>query len=180
MSRHSASAGFTMFEVVIAMSLFALAASSLSSVFGSNMTLVDDTRAHQRAESAHRKNMVALGRVLRGIDIESLGGLDGTGKAAAPTFARVLGADDTDFTYAPNEQLVWSVSPIAVDGVVNPGSVYLDQGGKRQLVADRIPAGGFWLQRDGKSLRIHLTTYYVTSTSKVSFRTSETVVSVRN
>lgn len=169
-----------MFEVTIAMSLVALAASALTSILGSNMGMVDETRANQRAEAAHRKNLVAIGRVLRGIDVGSLAGFDATGKAAQPSFARVMGADETDYTYAPDEKLVWRASPVAVDGVTAPGAVYVEQGGMRRLVADRVPAGGFWLRRDGRNLEIHLTTYYVTSTSKVVLRSSETVVSVRN
>lgn len=170
-----------MYELVIAVALAALAATSLSSVLGTNMSMIDETRAHQRAEAAHRKNLVALGRVIRGIDVDSLGNLDGNGRSGDPTFARVTGADLDDFTYAPPEQLVWASSPVAVDGVVNPGGVYLDQGGgSRRLIADRVPSGGFWLRREDQSVVIHLTSYYVTSTSKLVYRTSETVIAVRN
>ena len=48
------------------MSLIALALGSLAPLFTSNHNLVEDTRALQRAEAEHRRNMVALTRVLRG------------------------------------------------------------------------------------------------------------------
>jgi len=181
MSRQAArNGGFTLYEVVIVVTLMALAISALGPVLSTNDGLAKDTRAHQRAEAAHRKNMVALARVLRGIDIQSLDGFDSKGIATSPEFGRVTGADLDDLTYRGDEKLSWMPSPIGVDGVERPGAVYLLRDGRRFLVADRVPAGGFFVRQEGQNLVIHLTTYYATSAPRLVTKTSESVVSVRN
>jgi prepilin-type N-terminal cleavage/methylation domain-containing protein len=172
--------GFTLWEMTVVIALVALAMASLGPLFASNQNLADDTRAHQRAEAAHRRNMVALERVLRGIDLRTLDGFDSNGIAVSPSFARVTGADMDDLTTSGTEQLQWIASPVAVDGVERPGAVYLVKGTSRTLVADRVPAGGFHLTQEGQNLVIHLSTYWSTSAGRVVTDTSDSVVSVRN
>ena len=162
------------------MSLLGLAVAGLGPVFASNDGLAKDTRAHQRAEAAHRKNMDALARVLRGVDIQSLAGFGTDGVAKIPEFGRVTGADLDDLTYSGDEKLAWMATPLDVDGVEKPGAVYLLRDGRRFLVADRVPADGFFVRQEGQNLVIHLTTYYATSAPRLVMKTSESAVSVRN
>ena len=162
------------------MALMGLLFTVLGPLLSTNTDLVADTRAHQRAESAHRRNMAALGRVLRGVDIQSLSGFDMSGIATQPSFARVTGASLEDLTTIGDESLLWMPSTLGVDGVNKPGAVYLLRDGKRYLVADRVPAGNFHVRQEGQNLVIHLTTYFATSQSRVVTKTSESVVSVRN
>ena len=172
--------GFTIFEVIIVISLLGLALSALTSLFSSNSDLAADTRAQLRAEAAHRQNMAALARVLRGVDIQSLTGFDPKGIATQPAFGRVTGASLDELTYVGDERLAWMPATIGVDGVTKPGAVYLLRDGRRFLVADRVPAGGFHVRQEGQNLVIHLTTYYATSQPRLVLKTSESVVSVRN
>lgn len=169
-----------MFEAAIVISLVALAFSTLSSLWTRNHELAEDTRARQQAEGAHRKNMAALTRVFRGIDIQSLGGFDAEGESTKPEFARITGADMDDYTYVGEEHLTWMPSPIAVDGVINPGAVYLVRDGRRLLVADRVPKGGFSVRQLGQSLAVRLTTFYATSTSRLVSTSTESTISIRN
>lgn len=179
-ARTPSSAGFTIYELVIAVGMAAVGLMAVTSSLATNADMVDDARARQRAEAAHRRNITAIARVLREVDIQTLGGFDGSGNATTPSFSRVTGADLDDLTYVGEESLEWSPSPLAVDGVKEPGAVYLVRGEQRTLVADRVPSGGFRLVREGQNLVIHMTTYYVTSTSHLAYRTSHSVVSVRN
>ncbi len=180
MSRARTQAGFTLYEVTVVIALMALAGTAVAQLFKGNTELVNDTRALQRAEAAHRRNLGALTRVLRGIDIQTLAGFDSQGMASSPSFGRVTGADLDDFTYRGDEKLSWKASPVAVDGVVKPGAVYLVRDGASRLVADRIPAGGFFVRQQGQSLVIHLTTFFATGAGRVVSRSSESVVSIRN
>ncbi len=180
MTVRNAQHGFTIFEVIVVTSLIALILASLGPTFTSNDNLVQDSRAHQRAEAEHRRNMAALARVLRGVDIQTLAGFDTNGNSTAPTFSRVTGADLDDLTYSGDEGLRWIASPVPVDGVENPGAVYLERDGTRQLVANRVPAGGFRVVQQGQSLVVHLTTYYTTSRSRSVTKTSQSAISVRN
>lgn len=179
MSRPRA-AGFTLYEVVIVLGLTAVLLSSITPLFTSNSNLAEDTRAHQRAEAAHRRNLVALAHILRAVDLQTLDGFDANGISTNPHFSRVTGADLDDLLYTGNEELLWIESPIAVDGVTRPGAVYLVQGGNRTLVADRVPSGGFRLRQEGQNLVIELTTYWATSAGRLVTEHGETVVSVRN
>lgn len=160
--------------------LMALIMASLGPLFTSNTNLVEDSRAHQRAQAVHRRNLEALAKVLRGADIRTLSGFDTQGVATAPSFSRVTGADLVDLTYTGSEQLRWIEAPVAVDGVSRPGSVYLERSGQRFLVADRVPAGGFQVRQEGQSLVVELSTYYTTSAGRSVTTTGETVISVRN
>jgi prepilin-type N-terminal cleavage/methylation domain-containing protein len=172
--------GFTIFEVIVVMSLIALIIASVGPLFASNSDMVEDSRAHQRAEAAHQRNLAALTRLLRSIDIQTLDGFSSEGIATTPSFSRVTGADLDDLTYTGSEQLRWVASPIGVDGVPSPGAVYLERDGRRFLIADRVPAGGFVLRQEGQNLVIQLSTYWATSTSRVVTRSTESVVSIRN
>ncbi len=180
MSRSPSTHGFTIFEVIVVMSLIALIFASVGPLFSSNTNMVEDSRAHQRAEAAHRRNMSALTRLLRGVDIQTLSGFSSEGLATAPSFSRVTGADLDDLTYTGSEQLRWIASPIGVDGVSSPGAVYLERAGTRYLIADRVPAGGFRLRQEGQNLVIELSTYWTTSASRVVTKSTESVVSIRN
>ena len=173
-------AGFTFFEVIVVTSLVGLLLAVLTPVFTSNTNLVEDTVANKRAEAAHRRNMTALGGVLRAVDIQTLSGFNSSGVATAPTFSRVTGASTGALTYTGSEQLLWVESPIPVRGIDRPGAVYLERAGQRILVADRVPAGGFEIQQEGQSLVVKLTTYWATNAGRTVTTSSQSVVSIRN
>jgi hypothetical protein len=172
--------GFTIHEVVVTVSLLALALLSSSKLFGSNQDLSNETRAHQRAEAEHRRNLRALSKVLRTADIQTLDGFDLKGISTNPHFYRVTGAALNDRTYGGDEQLLWMPAPRSVPGVERPGAVYLVRDGHNELVADRVPAGGFSVEQQGQNLLIHLTTYYMTSARRLVKTASTAVVSLRN
>ena len=176
----ASNSGFTIYEVVIVIGLTTLLLSVVTPIFTSNTNMADATLAQQRLEAAHRRNLVALSHVLRGIDLQTLTGFDAGGASMNPHFARVTGADLDDLTYGGSEELRWVPSPIAVDGVPSPGSVYLVRAGARTLVADRVPSGGFRVRQEGQNLVVQLATYWTTSSGKTVTKTGETVVSVRN
>jgi hypothetical protein len=172
--------GFTIYEVTIVIVLSGLAMATLSSIFTSNEDMVEGARAKQRAESEHRRSVESLTGVLRGVAAETLGGFGPGGETTNPTFGRVTGADLTDFTYVGDEELRWEAAALKTNGVAQPGAVYLVRGGQRTLVADRVPAGGFRVRLDGPNLVVALTTFYAITKDNVAYRTSETVVAVRN
>ena len=178
--RAGGSRGFTLLETLVVTSLIALLLAALTPIFTSNSTLVEDTVARKRAESAHRRNMAAVTRVLRAVDITTLSGFNPQGVATAPSFARVTGADDADLTYTGSETLRWVSSPVPVRGVERPGAIYLERGGQRFLVADRVPAGGFKVRQEGASLVVDLTTYWATNDGHTATTNSQMVVSIRN
>ena len=171
--------GFTLYEVIIVASLVGFLLSATTTLFSTNNNLASETRAHQLAEAAHRQNHAAIARVLRGIDIQTLSGFSG-GVATAPSFRRVTGMSTGDLTYKGDETLLWVEAPIAVNGVEKAGAIYLERGGARTLVADRVPRGGFQVTQEGQSLVVELTTYYSTSSGSVVSKTSESVISIRN
>ena len=174
------SAGFTLFEVTVVISLMALIFAALGPLFSSNTSLVEDSRALQRAQAAHRRNMEALSRVLRSVDVQTLTGFNPSGVSTAPKFSRVTGADYEDLTYTGPEELLWVASPVNVDGVAKPGAVYLVQNTRRVLVADRVPAGGFRVRQEGQSLVVQLETYWTTNAGRTVTTSGESVISIRN
>lgn len=172
--------GFTIHEVTVTIVLLILALLSASELFGSNQDLSNETRAYMRAEAEHRRNLVALSNVFRTVDIQTLAGFDIKGVSTNPHFSRVTGAALDDRTYAGDEQLLWVPTPRDVPGVQSPGAVYLVSDGRRELVANRVPAGGFAVRQQGQNMLINLTTYYLTSASKLVKTSSAAVVSLRN
>ena len=162
------------------MSLLGLVFTSVSGLFTANTELSNDTRAHQLAEAAHRRNHAAISRVLRGIDIQTLSGFNNFGVATSPSFRRVSGMGTGDLTYVGDEQLVWVEAAMPVDGIEKAGALYLSRDGQRFLVADRVPADGFELTQEGQSLAVRLTTYHTTSRGTVVTKTSESAISIRN
>lgn len=180
MTRSARQSGFTIIEIAVVISIFGIVMSALSTVFTRNHELVRDTRALQQVEAVHRNNLEALTRVFRNVDLTTLANLDGEGESTNPGFSRVTGADLDDVTYSENESLIWLPTPIPVNGVVDPGAVYLVTGGRRLLVASRVPKGGFRVRQEGRSIAVSLTSYYVTSAGRVSTRSTESVISVRN
>lgn len=172
-------AGWTLWETTVGLSLMALALVVFGGVFTSTETLVRDGRAKHRAEEMLRRNLEALANVLRDADAETLSGFDGTGKSLSPVFAKVTGVDEVGVVYGPNEQLRWSASPGSVPGVSSPGKVVLATNGTERVIADRVPAGAFFVQWNEGTLIVEVSTYHVVDNHTEIVR-GRTAIAVRN
>jgi prepilin-type N-terminal cleavage/methylation domain-containing protein len=173
-------AGFTMIEVAVVTVIFAVTFAIFGQVFSTSDNLVSESRAHLRAHEDLRRNLEMLANVLRGVDIDTLGGFV-DGEATAPSFRRITGADLYGRTYSDTETLQWEAVNVSVNGVDNPGRVVSVQGLNRTLVADRVPLGGFRVTLQGSAILITLSTYASTSDPRVVTVTGDTaVVSLRN
>lgn len=176
----SGQSGFTFLEVTLASTIALAALGAVVSLFGSTQNLTQDTRAHVRATSEHRRNLLSLSNLLRNVDIDTLEGFDESGIATEPTFQRVTGADLVDRSYAGVERLVWEPAPGAVWDIDRPGVVSLITPTEKRVVAVNVPAGGFSLRLEGRTLAVRLTTYYSLGDRNTAQVTSETAVSMRN
>ena len=172
-------AGFTFFEIALVMVILGSAFAVFANVFTSSEGLAEESRAMLRAHEDLRRNLEAVANVVRGVDIATLGGLDGDGASTAPTFQRVTGADMIGRTYDAVETIYWVASP-AVDGIAFPGRVVHEKSGTVTLLADRVPKDGFRVTLDGTTLVIHLTTYASTSARRTATVSGKTAVSFRN
>jgi hypothetical protein len=176
--RHS-EAGFTMFEIALVSAIALTGLAVVGQLLGTTQDLSTDTRAHSLAATEHRKNLRALTDVLRSIDIRTLKGLD-AGTTTAVEFQRVSGADLTDRVYEASERIEWRPSGADVWGIKYPGHLFLRSSAGDQRIAKNVPAGGFRIRQEGKTLAIDLTTYYTVGAKRTVQVTSETAVSLRN
>jgi hypothetical protein len=180
MSRRRAQRGFTLLEVTIAAAFAALTFAVFGQVFSTTDGLSRESRGNLRAHEELRRNLEAVANVLRGVDIDTLGGFDESGIASEPEFQRVTGADALGATLGGAEALRWEARPGAADGVKSPGRVVHDRGGVATVLADRVPEGGLQVQLDGTRLVVRLTTYYETAQRTTVTVSGETAVSLRN
>ena len=184
--RTPSQAGFTFVEMMIGVVVFVIVMWAMTSLLGSTSDLSETSHVHTRAVAEHRRNLESLSSVLRVADIRSLGGFvpeDPTAiprVATQPSFNRVTGVDRFDMTLAPTERILWRPSPQPVNGIANPGALWLIGDGEARVVADRVPQGGFELRQEGAVLAIRLTTYYATDADRTTSITSETAVTLRN
>jgi hypothetical protein len=77
-------------------------------------------------------------------------------------------------------ELRWLPASGDLDGVEQPGAVFLITPSGQRLIADRVPAGGFRIRQQGNTLVIHLTTYYTTRARRTVLTSGHTAVSMRN
>jgi prepilin-type N-terminal cleavage/methylation domain-containing protein len=173
-------AGFTLIEVGVVMLILGGAFAVFANVFTSSENLAEDSRAMLRAHEDLRRNLEAVANVVRGVDIDTLGGIDAQGVSKQPTFQRVTGADMIGRTYDAVETIYWVAATQGVDGIANPGRVVHVKSGVTTLLADRVPKDGFWVTLDGTTLVIHLTTYASTSARRTATVSGKTAVSFRN
>lgn len=172
--------GFTLIELAIASLVISLILGAMSTLLASTTELSKTGHINTRAVAEHRRNLESLSSVLRTVDIRSLGGFDGEGRARTPTFSRVTGVDMVDVTVADPEHIVWRSKPTPVEGVWNAGALWLVSDSEERIVADRVPAGQFEVRQEGAVLAIRLTTYYAVDNRHVTSITSETAVKLRN
>ncbi len=172
-------AGFTFIEIAIVALILTSAFAVFAQVFQSSDGLVKRSRAALRAHEDLRRNLEAIANVLRGADIDTLGGFDSTGTAVKPTFQRVTGADMVGRTYGVVESIYWVSAP-SIDGIANPGRVVHTKGATISLLADRVPQGGFSVTLDGTTLVISLVTYASTSQRETATVSGTTAVAFRN
>ena len=196
-------AGFTFLEMMIAIAVGTIVMWIMTSVVATTGELNKESRIQTRAHAEHRRNLESLSTIIREIDNRTLTEANGfdlvTGVATAPSFQRVSGIGQV-VSHRETENLVWRPSPRPVDGVANPGAVWLVSPSGERMVADRVPQDGFALRRQivplegpvdpkdpphpeehfGSLLTIRLTTYYSIGTDDVTSVTSETGVVLRN
>lgn len=177
---HRPTAGFTMIETMVTIAVLALGLRIASSLFATTDNLVKESRARMRVTAEHRRSLEAISNVLRGADLTTLTGFQADGTSTQPRFKRVEDATLATRTLGPVEELQWVASAQSVDGVPQPGAVFLVEVGGTRLLADRVPSGGFLVRQEGRNLVIELTTYYVTSARRTAFLTSASSVSARN
>jgi prepilin-type N-terminal cleavage/methylation domain-containing protein len=173
-------AGFTFLEIAVVMLILGSAFAAFATVFQSSEGLAEESRAALRAHEDLRRNLEAVANVVRGVDIDTLGGLDADGSSTRPTFQRVTGADMLGRTYDATETIFWVALAQPVDGIANAGQVVHEKAGVRTLLADRVPNNGFRVTLDGTTLVIHLTTYSSTSARRTATVSGQTAVSFRN
>jgi prepilin-type N-terminal cleavage/methylation domain-containing protein len=173
-------AGFTFFEVAVVMAILGAALAVFGNVFSTSEALAEESRATLRAHEDLRRNLEAVANVVRGADIDTLGGIDAQGTSTQPTFQRVTGADMIGRTYDAVETISWVPHTQGIDGITNPGRVVHVKSGVTTLLADRVPKDGFWVTLDGTTLVIHLTTYSSTSARRTATVSGKTAVSFRN
>lgn len=180
MRHHAHQAGFTLTEMMIGLILIPTLLASFTGVFTSSNDLARRSHTSLRAHEDLRANLEAVANVIRGADIDSLGGFDAQGVAVAPTFRRVTGADQLGRTWTGVERIVWRALDVDLDGVEHPGVIVHEHDGVSSIVARHVPAGGFRVVQEGNNLEIHLTTYWSTTSESVTFVTTKTAVSLRN
>lgn len=175
------SRGFTFVEVMVVLSISAGMFSFALGGFNSSYGLVRDTRVKTRAESELRRNLTRLSNVIRAADINSLSGFDKDGVSTTSiSFGRVLGADLLGRVLGPSETLEWVADAASVDGVQAPGAIYLNVGGKRELVARNVARQGFRFVQQGSTVLVELSTYYRSRDGVTDVASGVAAVSLRN
>ena len=179
-SARSLSRGYTLVEVLLAAAFIPILITAVAKVVSSSGGLAEESRAELHAHEELRKNLESVANVIRTVDIETLDGFDSNDIATAPTFARVVGADQDGRLYDGGEQLLWVAVPDEVRGVPRPGVIVHRKGGTDQVVARHVPLGGFQLELEAGTVVIRMSSYYLTSSSKLAQVSAETSVALRN
>jgi len=172
--------GYTLIEIALAAAFIPLLVGAVAKIVSSSSGLAEESRAALRAHDELRKNLESVANVLRTADIDTFDGFDANGNASAPTFACVVGANETSRVYGGSEQLVWRAVGTEVDGVERPGVIVHVKNGKERVVARNVPLGGFRVRFEGGTLVIRMSAYYLTSSSKLAQVQAETAVALRN
>ncbi|MHC5010509.1 MAG: hypothetical protein ACYTG6_06085, partial [Planctomycetota bacterium] len=168
-----------MIELAITALIIFAALGVATSLTTTTIELTKETHVQTRAHAEHRRNLLALSDILRTASVYSLDGFDVDGNATQPGFRRLLGVDLHDRLYTDPQHLEWRAASIQVNGVAQPGAVWLVDPEGDSLVADKVPSGGFVVRQEGNVLAIRLTTYYATDHDHATLITSETAVLLR-
>ena len=172
--------GYTLIEVLLAAAFLPILVTAVAKIVSSSGGLAEGSRAEMHAHEELRKNLESVANVFRTADIETLDGFDANGIATAPTFARVVGADEDGRIYDGSERLLWVSVPDDVCGIEHPGVVVHRKGGKDEVVARHVPLGGFRMELEAGTVVIRMSSYYLTSSSKLAQVSAETSVALRN
>jgi hypothetical protein len=168
-------------EVVVVLSMLSTLFVAFARTLKASSGLASDSRATLMASDDERRSLDALAAELRGAQYLSLAGFDpSNGVATSPTFRRVLSANASGVVLDAPETLSWRASAASADGVTSAGEVVCTKGGVTEVMAPRVPQGGFRVKLAGNTLTITLTTFASTSQRVVRTTTVSTCVSLRN
>ncbi|MDJ0520568.1 MAG: type II secretion system protein [Planctomycetota bacterium] len=159
MNNASSQRGYTMFEVVIVVSMMAIAVLSLHTWLDRTRWLEKDARARMDVERELRLNLQSVANILRNADESTLQAFDGNGVATRPQFRRIVDAAAGVEIRGNAALLEWRSSNRVVEGVERPGDLYLVEGASSRVVAKQVPEGGFRVIRESDMLEIELSTY---------------------
>lgn len=174
-------AGYTLLELVVAISLAILIVGGVGALLTSSTRQVAANRVRMRAAVEQRRNLEAIANVLRDADITTLTGFDAQWKSYAPSFSQVLGAGPSARTLGEVLRLEWRPDTEVVDGVAAPGAVWLvDVAGGAERIAPRVPQNGFWVRQEGGTLIINISTYCTGEAREVAIVSNQTAVTLRN
>ncbi|MHC5009617.1 MAG: prepilin-type N-terminal cleavage/methylation domain-containing protein [Planctomycetota bacterium] len=172
--------GFTLFELLIAVILSAMGLATMLSFHNSTENMSQTSHVHLRAAAEHRRNLASLAHLFRSADAFTFDGFSPSGTATRPSFESVVGYQQGNRITAGPITVEWRASGLDVDGVSNPGDVWVVEPGGERVIARKVPKGGFLVRREGRNLAIRLTSYYVSSRPQMAEITSETSISLRN
>jgi len=172
-------AGFTIVEMAISVAIFGTVLALLGQTLSASSGLSSRTRVNMRVAEGSRQNLEAISDLLRGGSVTSLTGFVG-GTSTDFTFQCVTGGVAGVPTLGAARQIKWLATTGAVNGVTSPGRVVAIQGGVATTLAPRVPAGGFVVTQQGRTLLVNLTTYYSTSEGRATTRTDRVSVTLRN
>jgi prepilin-type N-terminal cleavage/methylation domain-containing protein len=175
-SRRRAQHGFTALEVSVVVLIMALALALFTRNFVSAQQFAEHERARMRNVVARQEGVRTLELLLQAVDPDTLDGFDTGGVATVPSFQRWLYDPADGVRRGPTERLEWREGGDAVGEIKKTGRVFLVSAERSVLVADRVPLGGFRVQREGRRLLIHLETFHATTTQAVARSTSETSI----
>lgn len=173
--------GYTLLETLVVAALASVGILSLNTFAERTHWLETEARASMALERALRLNLQSVGNTLRAASESTLEAFDGSDTSTRPEFERVVDGASGDRVLGGPALLEWRASAASVDGVSDPGDIYLVEGGTERVVARRVPADGFTVVRQGKALEIEISTYSEGTEANSSIEaTGKFVVYVRN
>lgn len=140
--------GYTMVETTVSAAVILL----IFGIFG-GLTLNTSNHAQAsqrqvRASLEHHGDLELLREVFQGVVADSLGGFDTQGRSTAPTFQRLVDAEDGVVALSGTERVFW------MDNGVWWRS---DSGDERQILRD-VDVNGFEVVRRGRRLLLRVVT----------------------
>jgi type II secretory pathway pseudopilin PulG len=152
-------AGFSLFELIVAMGLATTLAAVIVASFVTSHGLANRSTTVLQAHEDYRFNLEAVAGVMRDAVYSTLSNFDEDGTTAEPSFQRAVGIDENGLVLEDTSVISWRATAEKVAGVDQPGELVLTRGSEQTVLARRVPAGGFRVARLGRMLRIEMTTY---------------------
>ena len=170
-----------MLETLIVLAFGVMSLLVITSLTRTTNALASQSRAHLTAEGQLRRDLQQVCNVLRGVSLDTLAGFDYvTGAASEVQFERVVGLADGEPIYSGVEVLEWRAATETVQGVAQPGAVWLVSPAGDRVVAQDVPHGGFLLRQDGDTILVSLRVYHQLGNGLILEVTGETSVTSRN